>query len=171
MPAACSLKNIFFNHHPHVLFCLCPSSNPLFNFFFVAIEPVPSVIRQPVNQADAQYHHQQPDRHDDEQREPEPAQYHRRGADPGFHAPVAEILRDRAGRHRGRVLPQHRHEHEDRRDEYQRERDLRDRSGGERLDVSFRAALVGLFVPAREGCEEEEGDEGEDYGDDSMRGD
>ena len=66
------------------------------------------------------------------------------------------------------MLPQHRHEHEHGRDEYQRERDLRDRTGGEGLDISFRAAFVGFFVPAREGCQEEEGDEGEDYGDDSI---
>ena len=31
------------------------------------------------------------------------------------------------------------------------------------------AALVDFFVPAREGGEEDEADEGEDYGDDSVK--
>ncbi len=65
------------------------------------------------------------------------------------------------------MLPQHRHQHEDRRHEDQRQRHLRHGPRGEGLDVVGRAFFVGLFVPAGEGGEEDEADEGEDDGDDS----
>lgn len=127
-----------------------------------------SIVRQPVQQTDTQYHDEQANRHDDEQGEPEPAQYHGRRPDPGLDAPVAEILRYGARGDRGRVLPQHGDEDEDGSDEDEGEGDLGDGSRGERFDVSLRAALVGFFVPARESCEEDEADEGEDHGDDSA---
>jgi len=68
------------------------------------------------------------------------------------------------------MLPQHADEHEDGGDENEGEGDLRDGAGGEGFDVDVGAgAGVALFVPAREGGEEEEGYEGEDYGDDAVR--
>lgn len=127
-----------------------------------------SIIRQPVQQTDTQYHDEQPDRHDDEQSEAEPAQDHGRRTDPRLDTSVAEVLRYRARGDRGGVLPQYGDEDEDRGHEDEGESDLGDRSRGERLDVSFGAALVGFFVPAGEGCEEDEADEGEDHGDDSA---
>jgi hypothetical protein len=69
------------------------------------------------------------------------------------------------------MLPEDGDEHEDRGDEDQGEGNLRDGSRGERLDVDVGAgAGVALFVPAGEGGEEEEGDEGEDDGYDAGRG-
>ena len=68
------------------------------------------------------------------------------------------------------MLPQHRDEDEDRGDEYKCQRGLRDWSGRERFDVSEGTVFfVVFFVPTGEGGEEDEADEGEDYGDDSMR--
>lgn len=66
------------------------------------------------------------------------------------------------------MLPQHADEHEDRGHEDERERDLADGPGGEGLDVALGAALVGFLVPAGEGGEQEEADEGEDDGDDAV---
>ena len=126
-----------------------------------------SVIRQPLQQTDTQDHDQQPDRHDDEQREPEPPQDHGRGAHARLDAAVAEILCYRAGGDGGGVLPQHGHEHEDGGDEDERQRGLGDGPGRERFDVPLRAPFVDLLVPTWECDEEEEGDEGQDYGDDA----
>lgn len=67
------------------------------------------------------------------------------------------------------MLPQDAHEHENRRDENQCERHLRDGSRGERFDVNVGAgASVVFFVPAGKSGEEEEGEEGEDEGDDAV---
>ena len=41
-----------------------------------------SIIRQPIQQTDTQYHDEQPDGHYYEQGESEPTQYHGGGADP-----------------------------------------------------------------------------------------
>ena len=69
------------------------------------------------------------------------------------------------------MLPEHGDEHEDRSDEDEGEGDLGDGPRGEGLDVDVGArAGVVFFVPAGEGGEEEEGDEGEDYGDDAAMG-
>jgi hypothetical protein len=69
------------------------------------------------------------------------------------------------------MLPQDGDEHEDGGDEDEGQGDLRDGPRGEGLDVDVGAgAGVALFVPAREGGEEEEGDEGEDDGYDAGRG-
>ena len=65
------------------------------------------------------------------------------------------------------MLPQHRHEDEDGGDEDQSESDLRDGTRGEGFDVSVGAMFVDFFVPAREGGEEEEANEGEDDGHDT----
>ena len=68
------------------------------------------------------------------------------------------------------MLPQHRHQHEDAGHEDERQRHLRHGPRGEGLDVALRAPLVDLLVPAREGGQQEEADEGEDDGDDSVKG-
>ena len=68
------------------------------------------------------------------------------------------------------MLPQHADEDEDGRDEDEGESDLGNGSGGKRLDVDVGAgAGIVFFVPAWEGCEEEEGYEGEDDGDDAVK--
>ena len=115
-----------------------------------------------------QQHHQQPDRHNHQQRETEPAQDHGRRSHAALYASIAKVLRDNGCTDRSRVLPQHGHEHEDGGDEDDREGDLADGPGREGLDVDFGArGLVLLVVPAGECGEEEEGEEGEDDGHDS----
>ncbi len=118
---------------------------------------------------DAEYHDEQADGDDDEQGEAEPAEDHGAGADAGHDAAVAEVLRDDGRGHRGRVLPQHRHEHEHRRHEDDRQRHLRHRPARERLDLPLRPLAVLLLVPAGEGRQQQEADEGEDDGDDAVR--
>lgn len=115
-----------------------------------------------------QNHNEQPNRHDDQQREPKPTKHHSTGPDAGMHATIAEVLGDLRRGDRGGVLPQHADEDEDGGDEDVRQGDLRHGSAGEGLDVDVgtRAGVV-FFVPAGEGGEEEEGDEGEDDGDDA----
>ena len=66
------------------------------------------------------------------------------------------------------MLPQHRDQHENGRNEDDDEGDLADGSWGERLDFALGTLRVFLFVPAREGGEEEEADEGEDDCDDAV---
>lgn len=66
------------------------------------------------------------------------------------------------------MLPEDGHEHEDGGDEDQGQRHLRDGARGEGLHVVHGVVRVGFFVPAWEGGEEEEADEGEDDGDDSA---
>jgi hypothetical protein len=69
------------------------------------------------------------------------------------------------------MLPEDGDEDEDGRDEDERERYLRDGSGREGLDVDVGSgALVALLVPAREGGQQDEGEEGEDDGDDEQVG-
>lgn len=144
---------------------------PLFSFSLL-IPSTPSSstrsIRQPIQQMYTQNHHQQSNGDDDQQREPKPPQHHRRRAYPRPHTAVPEILRDLRRCHGGRVLPEDGHEHEDGGDEDECERGLGYGAGGEGFDVDFAAAARALFVPAREGREEEEGYEGEDYGDDAV---
>jgi hypothetical protein len=120
---------------------------------------------------DTQNHDQQTNRHDDEQRERKPTQHHGAGADAAAHAAVSEILGDLRCCDRGGVLPEDGDEHEDGGDEDQGQGDLRDGPRGEGLDVDVGAGVgVALLVPAGEGREEEEGDEGEDDGYDAGRG-
>lgn len=133
-----------------------------------SIQPLSIVIRQLIQQTNTQNHDQQSDRDDNKQGEAEPAQDHGGGADAGDDAAVAEVLGDGAGADRGRVLPQHRHQHEHRRHEDQRQRHLRHGPRREGLDVVGGPFFVRFFVPAREGGEEDEADEGEDDGDDSV---
>ena len=45
---------------------------------------------------------------------------------------------------------------------------MRDGTRGEGFDVSFGTVVVDFFVPAWEGGKEDEADEGEDDGDDSV---
>lgn len=67
------------------------------------------------------------------------------------------------------MLPQDADQHENRRDENQCERHLRDGSRGERFNVNVGAgASVVFFVPAGKSGEEEKGEEGEDEGDDAV---
>lgn len=117
-----------------------------------------------------EYHDEQADGDDDEQREGEPAQHHGAAPDPGADAAVAKVLGDGAGGHRGRVLPQDRDEDEDARDEDDGQGDLGDGPTGEGFDLAVGALAVLLLVPAGEGGQEKEADEGEDYGDDSVEG-
>lgn len=126
-------------------------------------------IRQLIQKMYTQNHHQQPNRDHNQQREPQPTQHHRARPDSTPYTPVPEILRHLRRRDGRRVLPEHADEHEDGRDEDEGERDLRDGARGEGLDVDVGAgAGVVFFVPAGESCEEQEGYEGEDYGDDST---
>ena len=118
----------------------------------------------------AQYHDQQADGDDDEQREGEPAEHHGAGADAGLDAAVAKVLGDGAGRDGGGVLPQHRDQHEDGGDEDDGQRHLRHGPAREGFHLAVGALAVLLLVPAREGGQEEEADEGEDDGDDAARG-
>jgi len=67
------------------------------------------------------------------------------------------------------MLPEDGDEHEDGGDEDQGQGGLRDGPRWEGLDVADGVFVVGLFVPAGEGGEQEEADEGEDDGDDSVR--
>jgi hypothetical protein len=57
------------------------------------------------------------------------------------------------------VLPEDRDKHEYRCDEYDGERDLRDRSRWEWFDFSFTTGSIFLLVPSWESCEEQEADE------------
>lgn len=69
------------------------------------------------------------------------------------------------------MLPEHGDEDEDGGDEDEGKGDLRDWSRWERLDIDVRTcALVSLLMPAREGGEEDEGEEGEDNGNDEQVG-
>ena len=126
------------------------------------------IIHQIVQQLDTEYHDQQADGDDDEQREAEPAEHHGGGADAALDRAVAQVLGDGAGGDGGGVLPQHRHQHEDARHEDEGERDLRHGPRGEGLDVALGSPLVDLLVPAGKGREQDEADEGEDDGDDAM---
>jgi hypothetical protein len=127
------------------------------------------ILRQASNGAHTQQHHQQANRDNHIQHKAKPAQDHGSGADARVHAAVAEVLGDGGRRHRRRVLPQDRDEHEHARDEDERERDLADGPRGERLDVDLAAReLVFFDVPAGEGGEQDEAEEGEDDGDDSV---
>jgi len=69
------------------------------------------------------------------------------------------------------MLPQYRYKYKDRRDEDECQRNLRDGSRWERLDVDVGAgSCVVLLVPAGEGREEEECDKGKDKCDDDQVG-
>ena len=126
------------------------------------------LVRKLAQHADAEDHDEQADGDDDEQGEAEPAHDHGAGAHAALDAAVAKVLRDDAGRHRRRVLPQHRHQHEDGRDEDDGQRHLRHGPRGERLHLAVGALAVLLLVPAREGGEQQEADEGEDDCDDAV---
>lgn len=65
------------------------------------------------------------------------------------------------------MLPQHGDQHKDGADEDDGEGDLRDGAGGEGLHFALGADAVFLLVPAWEGCEEQEADEGKDDCDDA----
>lgn len=108
-----------------------------------------------------QDHDQKSNRNNNQQRKPKPPQHHRTRTDPTPHAPVPEVLRDLCcGDGRG-VLPEDADEHEDGGDEDEGKGGLRDGARGEGFDVDVGAgAGVALFVPAREGGEHEEDDEG-----------
>lgn len=116
-----------------------------------------------------QYHDEQADGHDDQQREREPAHDHGAGPDARLDGAVAEVLGDGGRGDRGRVLPEDRDEDEDGGDKDDGEGDLGDGPRGEGLDVALGAVGVLLLVPAGEGGEEDEADEGEDDGDDAKR--
>lgn len=74
--------------------------------FSISLLPVVlSFIRQPVQQVDAEDHHQQTDRHNDEQRESKPTQHHGAGAYSTSHTAVSEVLRNLSGGNRCCVLP------------------------------------------------------------------
>lgn len=66
------------------------------------------------------------------------------------------------------MLPQHRDQYEDGSDKNDDEGDLADGPRRERLDFALGTLRVFLFVPAGEGGEEEEADEGEDDCDDAV---
>ena len=63
------------------------------------------------------------------------------------------------------MLPEYRDEDEDRGDEDEGQGDLGDGAGGEGFYIADGVVFGGFFVPAGEGGEEEEAEEGEDYGD------
>lgn len=130
--------------------------------------PPAGLCRQFAQHPYTQNHDQQADRDDNEQRKREPTEHHGAGADARHDAAVGKVLGDGAGGHRGRVLPQDRDEHEDRGDEDDGQGDLGDGPAGERLHLALGTFAVLFLVPAREGGEEEEADEGEDDGDDAV---
>lgn len=68
------------------------------------------------------------------------------------------------------MLPQHGHEDKDGGDKDYGEGHLRHGPAGEGLDLAVGPLAVLLLVPAWEGGQEEEADEGEDYGDDAGVG-
>lgn len=69
------------------------------------------------------------------------------------------------------MLPQYGDKDEDGGDEDEGKGDLRNRSRWERLDVDIRACtLIPLLVPSWEGCEQDEGEEGKNQGDDQEIG-
>lgn len=65
------------------------------------------------------------------------------------------------------MLPQDRDQHEDGGDEDDGQGHLRHGPAGEGLHLAVGALAVLLLVPAWEGGQQEEADEGEDYGDDA----
>lgn len=138
---------------------------------FLGVGQAGVLVRHLAEHPYAEYHDQQSNRDDDEQGEGEPAQRHGAGPHARPHAAVAEVLRYGARGHGRRVLPQHRHQDEDGRDEDDGQSDLRDGPAGEGLDLAVGALAVLLLVPAGEGGQEEEADEGEDDGDDAAGGD
>lgn len=127
----------------------------------------PPLISKLAQHPYAQDHDQQADSHNNEQREREPAQHHGARADSGLDAAVCKVLCDGRGGHGRGVLPQDRDQHEDGGDEDDGEGHLRDGPGREGLDLAVGPFAVFFLVPAWKGGEEEEADEGEDYGDDS----
>lgn len=66
------------------------------------------------------------------------------------------------------MLPKHRDQHEDGADEDDGEGDLRHWTGGEGFDFALGADAVFLLVPAWEGREKKEADEGKDDGNDAI---
>lgn len=66
------------------------------------------------------------------------------------------------------MLPKDRDENEDGSDEDDGQGDLRDGTGGERLDLALRSFRVFFLVPSRESSEEEQTDEGENDGNDAK---
>lgn len=118
----------------------------------------------------AQNHDEQADGDDDEQREGEPAEHHGARADAGLDAAVAKVLGDGARGDGGGVLPQDRDQHEDGGDEDDGQGHLRHGPAGEGLHLAVGPLAVLLLVPAREGGQQEEADEGEDYCDDAAVG-
>lgn len=117
-----------------------------------------------------QDHDEQADGDDDQEGEAEPAHDHGAGADAREHAAVPQGLGRDAGGDRGRVLPQDRDEDEDGGDEDDGQRHLADGPRREGLDLALGALVALLLVPAGEGGEEEQADEGEDDGDDTVEG-
>lgn len=127
-----------------------------------------SPVDKLVEHAHRQDHNKQAYSDDDEERKTEPAEDHSRCADAGPDGPVSEILRYNGGADRGGVLPEHRDEDEDGGDEDDGEGHLRDGPRGKGFHFAFGAFRGFFLVPAWEGGEEEEADEGEDDGDDAV---
>jgi len=66
------------------------------------------------------------------------------------------------------MLPQDRHQHEDRGDKDDGKSDLADRSTGERFDFALRPFTIFFFVPARERSEQQQADKGKNNSDDTT---
>ena len=118
----------------------------------------------------AQYHDEQADGDNDEQRKGEPAHDHGAGADAGPDRAVAKVLGNGRRGDGRRVLPEDGDEDEDGGDEDDGEGDLRDGAGGKGLDVALRAGGILLLMPAGECGQKDEADKGEDDGDDAAMG-
>lgn len=127
----------------------------------------PSSVSQLAQHPYAQNHDQQADGDDDEQREGEPAEDHGARAHAGLDTAISKVLGDGAGGDGGGVLPQDRDQHEDGGDEDDGQGHLRHGPAREGLHLAVGPLAVLLLVPAWEGGQEEEADEGEDDGDDS----
>lgn len=124
-------------------------------------------LHQLMHHAYRQYRDNEANRDNDQQRKREPAEHHGGGAHAALDDAVAKVLRNDRRRHRGRVLPQHRHEHKDGRDEDDGERDLRHGARGDGADDAVGALGVFLFVPRGKRGEEEDAEKGKDDGNDS----
>lgn len=144
---------------------------PLPSSCLLSLNPLyrePGLIGQLAQHPYAQNHDEQADGDDDEQREGEPAEHHGARADAGLDAAVAKVLGDGARGDGGGVLPQDRDQHEDGGDEDDGQGHLRHGPAGEGLHLAVGPLAVLLLVPAGEGGEQEEADEGEDYCDDAV---
>lgn len=128
---------------------------------------VGSLIDHLAQNTNAENHDQQTDGDNDEQSEAEPTENHCGSTDTRADSTVTEILGNNRRSDGCSVLPKYRDQHEDGGDEDDGQRNLGNGTRGEGLDFAVGALGILLLMPAWEGGEQKEADEGEDDGDDA----